>query len=84
MCGSHLSVLKNECLKFAKRVVLTKYDLESFKGHLHVDMKHVQVTSSIHESEEIKGSFDQFILLFPSCSKKMNTSYVSFFCNGWT
>lgn len=37
MCGSHLSVLKNEFLKSAKWVVPTKYDLDSFKGRFHVE-----------------------------------------------
>lgn len=54
--GGNLKVLKNESLKPNKRVTLTKHDVYSFKGHLHVDIEHVTIESHIHECEERKGT----------------------------
>lgn len=56
ICGEDLKVLKHESLKPTKRVTLTKHDIYSFKGHLHVNIEHVRVESLIHEGEESKGS----------------------------
>lgn len=48
VCGEFLKVHKNKCMKLAQRVALTKLDLYSFKGHLHVDIDHVRVETLIH------------------------------------
>lgn len=54
ICGEFLKVRKYECLKPTQRVALSKLDLYSFKGHLHVDIDHVKVETLIHKGEESK------------------------------
>lgn len=34
---------------FPELVVLTKHTLDSFKGHIYINMKHVPILSPIHE-----------------------------------
>lgn len=36
VCGDFVKILRQESHKKANRVVLTKYNLDSFKGHLHI------------------------------------------------
>lgn len=49
-CGS-LSTLNNELKKPRHRVVSTKYHLDNYICHLHVDVEHVQVLSPISTGE---------------------------------
>lgn len=55
--GEFQKVHKNKCLKLSQRATLTKYDVYSFKDHLHVDIKHVRLETPIHEGEENDGSY---------------------------
>lgn len=54
ICGKDIKVLKNESLKPAKQVTVTKHDIYNFKGHLHVNINNVRVETPIHEGEESK------------------------------
>lgn len=61
VCREFCKIHKNEYSKLAHRVTLTKLDLYSFKGHLHVDIKNVRVETPIHEGEEsIKFLFKSY------------------------
>ena len=52
ICGSNLKLLQQDSQKLAKRVVPTKHTLDSFKGHLHVDIEHVHILSPMHKGVE--------------------------------
>lgn len=56
ICAEILKVHKNEFLKPAQRVTQAKHGIYSFKGHLHVDIKHARVETPIHEGEESERS----------------------------
>lgn len=39
VCGNFVKILRQDSQKLAKRVVLTKHTLDSFKGHLHIGIE---------------------------------------------
>ncbi|XP_058748016.1 uncharacterized protein LOC131620851 [Vicia villosa] len=49
VCGNVLKILRESTKKRAERVVPTKHTLDTFKGHLHIDLKHVRVLTPIPE-----------------------------------
>src|SRR3954464_5908005 len=49
VCGNALKILRESTKKRVERVVLTKHTLDTFKGHLHIDLKHVRVLTPIPE-----------------------------------
>src|SRR3954471_13965103 len=49
VCGNALKILRESTKKRAERVVPTKHTLDTFKGHLHIDLKHVRVLTPIPE-----------------------------------
>ena len=51
-------VMKQGALKLEKRVVATKHTLYSFKGFLHLDLKHIRMDTLESEGVETKGSLD--------------------------
>lgn len=46
--GDFIKILQQESQKRAQRVVSTKHTLDSFKGHLHIGIKHVRIESLIY------------------------------------
>lgn len=49
ICGDFVKILRQDSQKLVQRVVPTKRTLNSFKGHLHIDMEHVHILSPIYE-----------------------------------
>ncbi|XP_058732451.1 uncharacterized protein LOC131603986 [Vicia villosa] len=58
VCGNVLKDLQNSSKKRAERVVPTKHTLDTFKGHLHIDLKHVRVLTPIPEGLDSDNLFD--------------------------
>jgi hypothetical protein len=55
VCGDFVKILRQDSQKLAQRVVPTKNTLDSFKGHLHIDIKHVHIISPIYKGVEYEG-----------------------------
>src|SRR3954469_2423995 len=49
VCGNAFKILQEQTKKHAERVVPTKHTLDTFKGHLHIDLEHVRVLTPIPE-----------------------------------
>src|SRR3954469_9324233 len=49
VCGNAFKIPQESTKKRAERVVPTKHTLDTFKGHLHIDLKHVRVLTPIPE-----------------------------------
>ncbi|XP_058755341.1 uncharacterized protein LOC131628527 [Vicia villosa] len=49
VCGNAFKILQESTKKRAERVVPTKHTLDTFKGHLHIDLEHVRVLTPIPE-----------------------------------
>src|SRR3954471_19321530 len=58
VCGNVLKDLQNSSKKRAERVVPTKHTLDTFKGHLHIDLEHVHVLTPIPEGLDSDNLFD--------------------------
>lgn len=56
VCENYTKIFRKESKKRAEQVVLTKNTLESFKGHLHIGLKHVRVLTHIPEGVEQANS----------------------------
>lgn len=52
--GSSLNDLKISYKKLAQRVVLTKFDIYNYRGHLHVDISHVKVLCDTIDGEALR------------------------------
>jgi hypothetical protein len=50
--GDFVKILRQESQKKANRVVSTKHNLDSFKGHLHIGIEDVHIESDIYEGVE--------------------------------
>src|SRR3954470_21397516 len=49
VCGNAFKILQESTKKRAERVVPTKHTLDTFKGHLHIDLEDVRVLTPIPE-----------------------------------
>lgn len=46
-----LAALNNELKKSRHRVMSTKYRMDNYRGHFHIDVEHVHVLEPISECE---------------------------------
>src|SRR3954467_2746634 len=58
VCGNVLKILRESTKKRTERVVPTKHTLDTFKGHLHIDLKYVRVLTPIPEGLDSDNLFD--------------------------
>src|SRR4051812_8359149 len=73
VCGNALKILQESTKKRTERVVPTKHTLDTFKGHLHIDLKHVHVLTPIPEGLGLVN----FRLTFLSLTKIIISIFVT-------